>query len=138
MKLAHYVGREQRYAVRQASQGEEREYFSAMMDDLSKRVDTMPTTYKQDGLGDSAIAYLHYFTAGSDWWITEKDSGGPDDEDPGRQDQAFGLACLNGDWQNAEVGYISIADLIAHGTELDLYWTPKTLGTIKAKALARV
>ncbi|MBL0011067.1 MAG: DUF2958 domain-containing protein [Nitrosomonas sp.] len=81
----------------------------------------MPKTYGQDGMGDKAIAYLHYFSGGSDWYITEKDM---EDE----QLQAFGLANLG---QGGELGYISIQELIDAGVEIDLYWTPKTIGQIK-------
>ena len=44
------------------------------------------------------------------------------------QIQAFGLANLG---YGAELGYICIKELIEHGIELDLYWTPKTLGEVK-------
>ena len=130
--LRKFIGREQSYAIRTASKGEEGEYFKKMMVDLEQTIATMPKSYETDGQGDQAMATLHYFKDGSDWYITEKDAGSPDDEEQGVQAQAFGFACLNGDSQNAEVGYISISELIKYGVELDLYWTPKTIGAIKA------
>ena len=48
--------------------------------------------------------HLHYFRAGSDWYITEKDMEGAGTR------QAFGYAVLNGDTQNAELGYIDIGE----------------------------
>jgi hypothetical protein len=67
-----------------------------------QRPTTAPALYEQDGLGESAIIHEHYFIGGSDWLVTEFN---PDD------DLAFGWACLNGDRQNAELGYVSIAEL---------------------------
>ena len=130
--LRKFIGREQSYAIRTASKGEEGEYFKNMMAELEKTISTMPKSYETDGQGDEVMAILHYFKGGSDWYITEKDAGSPDDEEQGVQAQAFGFACLNGDSQNAELGYISISELIKYGVELDLYWTPKTIGAIKA------
>ncbi len=130
--LRKFIGREQSYAIRTAGKGEKGEYFKKMMTDLEQTIATMPKSYETDGQGDEAMATLHYFKNGSDWYITEKDAGSPDDEEQGVQAQAFGFACLNGDSQNAELGYISIAELIKFGVELDLYWTPKTIGAIKA------
>ncbi len=130
--LRKFIGREQSYAIRTASKGEEGEYFKKMMVQLAVTIAAMPKSYETDGQGDEAMAILHYFKNGSDWWITERDAGSPDDEEQGIQAQAFGFACLNGDTQNAELGYISISELIKFGVELDLYWTPKTIGAIKA------
>ena len=69
---------------------------------------------------------LHYFNGGSDWYIIERDIDGD-------QIQCFGFACLNGDKQNAEFGYINIAELIKYGVELDLYYKPQTVEDIKRK-----
>ena len=93
----------------------------------------MPKTYKTEGQGDEAIATLHYFNEKSDWYIIEKDTGSPDDEVQGKQIQAFGFSCLNGDVQNAEWGYINIDELIRCGVELDLYYKPEKLVNIKKR-----
>ena len=122
--IRKFVSEPQIQVLAEAANGEEREYFINLMIDLAKHLKTMPKTYEQDGKGDSAVAHLHYFGAG-DWWITEKDMGSEDE--PG-QHQAFGLADLG---YGAELGYISIVELLANGIELDLYWQPKTIGEIK-------
>lgn len=103
---------------------EEKDYFREMVVALHGRVERMPKTYDQDGMGDKAVVHLHYFVGSCDWWITEKDKSG------GLQHQAFGLACLG---HEPELGYISIKELTDVGAELDLHWTPKTLGEIRAK-----
>jgi len=107
--------------------GEEKEFFRDKMAEMADTISAMPKTYQQDGMGDKAVVHLHYFMGGMDWWITEKDIETPDE--PG-QHQAFGLVDLG---YGAELGYVSIVELIRTGIELDLYWTPKTLGEIKAK-----
>jgi hypothetical protein len=109
--------------------GEEGEFFMQKIIDLEKLISTVPVTYEQDGEGDSAIVYLHYFHAGCDWYITEKDI-------EGEVQQAFGFAILNGDRDNAELGYISIAELVGNGAELDLYFEPCRLAEIKTKLAA--
>lgn len=104
--------------------GEEGNFFIDKIIELSNTFQTMPKSYEQDGKGDQAVAYLHYFSSGCDWWITERDQ---EDE----QHQAFGLVDLG---YGKELGYISLIELGTIGAiELDLYWTPTTIGTIKNK-----
>lgn len=133
MDLKNFIGRQQLAVMLQACNGEEGEFFRKLMVDLEEQIATMPKTYETDGTPGKDLATLHYFMGGSDWWIIEKDAGSPDDEVQGVQAQAFGLACLNGDVQNAELGYISIAELIGHGVELDLYYKPEPIPEIKAR-----
>lgn len=85
-----------------------------------------PKTYETEDIKDSdKIAYLHYFTGGSDWYIIEKDS-------EVEQTQAFGYVILNGDLENAEFGYINIEEVKKYA-ELDLYWTPIKIGIIRGE-----
>jgi len=81
----------------------------------------MPKTYETAGQGKAAVAQLHYFIGGCDWYITERDM-------LAEQHQAVGLADLGG---GVEQGYISIVEVIAAGAELDLYWMPKPLSEIE-------
>lgn len=113
-------------AVLAGGGGDGSDFYTHRILDLANQIETMPKTYEQDGMGDEAIAHLHYFSGSSDWYITEKDMDG------GVQ-QAFGYAILNGDEEMAGLGFISIEELTSHGVELDLHFTPCTLATIKAK-----
>lgn len=122
MNINKFLSVSQRFAISDACSGEEGEYFLDKLQALQKLIDTMPKTYEQDGKGDDAIVYLHYFRGGMDWYITERDM---EDE----QLQAFGLADLG---YGGELGYISIQELIDNNVELDLYWEPKTLREVKA------
>lgn len=135
--LKQFIGKSQLSVVQSALKGEESQFFIDKMLELANVIKGMPETYQTDGQGDKAVAYLHYFKGGSDWYITEKDKGASDDAANGvdAQSQAFGYAILNGDKQNAESGYISIAELIKAGVELDFYWKPKSLGEIKGAAV---
>jgi len=125
MRIDQFIGRQQLATMRSCCRGEEGEWFKAKLDELKTLFATMPKTYEQDGRGDQAVVYLHYFAGGSaSWFITERDM------EP-EQHQAFGLADLYGD--GGELGYISIVELLECGAELDLYWTPKTLEEVRAK-----
>lgn len=119
--LRHYIGTSQLLVLSQSCRGEERQFFLDKLCELAQRVHAMPRVYEQEGKGDEAIAFLHYFTGSCDWWITERDTT---DE----QHQAFGLANLG---YGGELGYISIAELIDAGAELDLYFQPKPLKEVK-------
>jgi hypothetical protein len=118
--LSKFMGNAQINAIKELSKGEEGEYFEEVAEELVGTFNAMPKTYEQDGKGDDAIAYLHYFYGSCDWYITEKDM-----EDP--QYQAFGLANMG----QAELGYINIEELKANNVELDFHWTPKTIGELK-------
>jgi len=125
LTLFFFVPRSQWKAILEGLSGEERPYFIEKVREYNARIDAMPKTYEQDGLGDQAVAHLHYFTAGGDWYITERDV----DIDQTGQIQAFGLADPFQD--GGELGYISIVELRRAGAELDLHWTPKTLAEIR-------
>ena len=126
--LRAFVGPAQRQAIYSAMRGEEGDYFRAMIAKLIAQLEAMPKVYEQDGMGDQAVVYLHYFTGSMDWYITERDTSM-------EQLQAFGYANL-GDDESAELGYINISELIRNNVELDLYWTPTTLEQLKAKQAA--
>lgn len=127
MNLKQFISQPQLQVLRKACQGEEGEYFKKQILKLKSHIICMPKTYETDGQGDDVDVMLHYFKGGSDWWITERDMVLND------QVQAFGYVCLNGDTQNAELGYISITELIKYGVELDLYFEPITLREVKDK-----
>ena len=104
--------------------GEEGEWFETRLIELAAIIDGMPKVYEQDGKGDQAMVYLHYFTGGCDWWITEKDS-------EAEQHQAYGYADIG---YGAEQGYISLVELMAHPSmEIDLHFTPCTVAELVAR-----
>lgn len=70
---------------------------------------------------------LHFFLGGCDWYVCEYDGG----------ELFFGFACLNGDLQNAEWGFISYSDLKAikvngiFEIEYDEYWKVRPAREVK-------
>ena len=87
----------------------------------------LPKLYAQDGKGEEAIVYVHFFTTWNywEWFITEYNP---------ETGEAFGL--VKGD--ETEYGYISIKELEGYThrngmkIERDKYFTPKTLSEVKS------
>lgn len=129
-RLEGFISRNQSLCLADGLRGEERDYFREVIDKLAGVIEAMPHSYQTDGQGEQAIAHLHYFTGGCDWWITEKDKGAEGDTPEQFQSQAFGLTDIG---HGPELGYINIHELLSVNAELDFHWTPKTLAEIKAK-----
>lgn len=120
-ELRNFIPAGQLATMRAGVGGEEGEYFRAKLQEFSERILIMPKVYEQDNRGEEAVAYLHYFRGGNDWYITERDM-------TREQLQAFGVASLLGHYP--ESGYISVAELIARGVELDLHFEPTVLSAL--------
>lgn len=118
LKVDDFIGTSQLASIKASMRGEEGLFFKEWLHNFEDSLDSMPTTYEQDGLGKKAVVHLHYFSGSADWYVTELDC------EPGAQLQAFGWGDLG---YGAEAGYISIAELIKAGVELDMYWKPKTV-----------
>ena len=116
--LSHFIGESQLTVMQHNQRGEEGAWFTAKLQELEQLIATMPRVYEQDGKGMQALVSLHYFIGSADWYITERDTS-PE------QLQAFGWADLG--MGCGELGYISIAEIIANGGELDLHYAPRTL-----------
>ncbi|MES2215067.1 MAG: hypothetical protein V4485_03495 [Pseudomonadota bacterium] len=105
-----------------------------VIDRLKGIIENMPKSYETDNIKQAdKIVYLHYFVGNSDWYIVEKDA------EP-EQIQAYGYAILNGDTQNAEMGYINISELrkiTKWPFNLDFFFTPTKLGEIITKKTPR-
>lgn len=123
--LDGFIGKDHLSVLASMMHGEEKQFFFDKVVEMAGIVSTMPKTHEQDGRGDQAIVYLHYFRGNQDWYITEKDTETPGE--PGQR-QAFGLADLG---HGGELGYISIVELVAYGVELDLYFKRQTLAEVK-------
>ena len=98
-----------------------------MLSNVVKAYKDIPSLYKQDGKGHNAVAYLHYFVGGVDWWVTEYDRS---------TGKMFGLSSLNDDWT---LGYFNVSffknnDLSPlQKPELDFYFKYQTLNEILEK-----
>ncbi len=86
-----------------------------------EQLDKIPRLFKTENIPtEDNLIYLHFFLGGCDWFIAEYDG----------EDTFFGFAILNSDYEMAEWGYISFAELKSiriHGLEIDCEtdWTPK-------------
>ena len=118
--LRVFINPQQHRFTAKLMQGEEGQFYIDKMIELATRIETMPKVYEQDGKGDEATAYLHYFYGNMDWYITEKDT------EP-EQNQAYGLANLG---YGGEVGYISIMELTENRIELDYHFTPRKISEL--------
>lgn len=128
-KLKRFISKPQLSVITDSLQGEEGDFFANKVLEIAGLIEAMPQNYETDGQGTAAVVHLHYFLGGIEAWITEKDMGDGSADD--RQYWAFGLITLTGDKGDAELGCISIEELIQNNVELDLYWTPKTLDELK-------
>jgi len=118
----HLLGVLQRNTLREfILQSEESAFFCAKVEEMSNIIALTPRMGQQEGDGDKAFVYLHYFLGNYDCWITELNRG---------TGEAFGKASFEGA-SEAEYGYISLQELFDNNVELDLYWTPKPIGEIK-------
>lgn len=118
--LQAFIGKRQLNFMLEAIRGEEGQYFIDQLVETAQLIQSMPKTGEQEDKGDEAIAYLHYFYGGFDWYISEKDM-------LAEQHQAYGVANMG----YPEYGYISITELIENNVELDLHFEPNTLGYFK-------
>jgi len=67
-----------------------------------ERLDRIPRLYATEEIAlKDKLIYLHFFLGGCDWYAAEYDG----------EDIFWGYAILNGDYQNAEWGYISFGEL---------------------------
>jgi hypothetical protein len=88
-----------------------------------ERLARIPKLYETEETQlEDKLIHLHFFLGGCDWYISEYDG-----------DTLFwGFACLNGDLQNAEWGYVSFAELqslsigpLEIDCELEEFWQVK-------------
>ncbi len=87
-----------------------------------KLLERVPDLYSTEKIknADKTI-YLHFFICGSDWYIAEISH---DDFD-----YMFGYSILNGDFEMAEWGYISLSELckinvMGIQVDRDMHWEP--------------
>jgi len=115
--LGKFMSVSQIKALCDGLRGEESDFFFDKINELVNTFNTMPKSYEQDGKGEDAIVYLHYFSGSMDFHITERDM-------ENEQHQAYGRANLG---HGGALGYISLIELAANDIELDMYWEPTPL-----------
>lgn len=78
-----------------------------------QRLEKIPRLYETEGIPlKEKLVHLHFFIAGSDWYVTEYDG----------HDLFFGFVILNGDYEMSEWGYFrfgELCELSVCGIEID-------------------
>lgn len=83
-----------------------------------EQLNKIPKPYETESIPlEDKLIYMHFFIGGSDWYAVEFDG----------EDQFFGYAILNNDYDMAEWGYFSLRELksIKVGfveVDFDMYW----------------
>lgn len=128
-----FIGNDQCAAILDVLRGEESEWMAEKVNSLWATIQSMPQSYQTDGQDpEKTLCHLHYFVGTVDAWITEKDMGERRKWTPEvEQHQAFGVTRIQPG--SGELGYVSIPELLECGAEIDLYWTPCTLASLKGK-----
>lgn len=72
LKATALISVPQYKAIKSLLRCEEKAFFIEAVDFIYSIFDVMPKMLEQDGKGDNAIAYLHYFTANSDFISLKK------------------------------------------------------------------
>jgi hypothetical protein len=84
---------------------------------LAERVRKCPRLYETDGKAEHP-AIFHYFYGSTDIFICEFDG----------EEEMFGFSILNGDLDNSEWGYISLAEIRSVTLlNLDYYWEEQSI-----------
>ena len=97
---------------------EESGFMINLLDTLSQSIEHMPQLKETESMGFNARVWLHYFFGGTDIYITELDK---------ETGEGFGFTCLNGDKENAELGYLFLPEIVSIDIlELDLYFNNTT------------
>lgn len=127
--IKHFLSIDQLMTMRELMDGEEGPYFQAKAREMAGVILGMPKTHETANNPDPMV-YLHYFYGASDWYVFERDMYE-------EQLQVYSYACLNGWYDCAEVGLVSIEELRGQGVELDLHWKPRPLSEVKEELRQR-
>lgn len=111
------------YAVADARRQGETSDLEEVMPGVVAMLRRCPALYTQDNVADPMV-YLHYFSSGSDWLVTEANP---------EKRMLFGFAVLNGDTYFGELGYASVEQFDLTMVNLDFWWKPIPLSAAKHK-----
>lgn len=119
-RLRPFITHPQLCYLIQACNGPHAFYFRIKLLELDRLIEKIPSLYAGAGAGPTAMVYLHYLTAGSDWYVTQlsRCEG---------TCLAFGYSILNGCSIATEADYIDLDHLVTFGAEMDLMFEPATL-----------
>ena len=94
------------------AQNEERDFFIGKIKEIAESVKNAPEIGTTDGMKEHRIILRYSQSSGTETLVTEI----------GKDGEAFGFQCLNGDLQNAEWGYINLNEVKnIRGMEVDYH-----------------
>ena len=94
--------------------GEEKDFYVKTVKDIAQKIKDAPGLYKTDGAKEHPLVAKYFHPAGTESFICEISKENPD--------EAFGFQVVNGDWRNAEWGYINLPEVKnIPGMELDYH-----------------
>jgi hypothetical protein len=97
--------------------------FAEPIEQLKKIIPSIPKIGETDGMNEHPTA-LHYFCGGTDIFVCEYDG----------KDEMFGFTILNGDYEMAEFGYISLSEIRSiPAINLDYYWEVQSIELARYK-----
>ena len=120
VKCLVVMSKTQQRVLEDILRGEEREFFREKLKELGEIWSNMPNLRGQEGAGDEAIAYLHYFKGDFHIYVTERDP---------ESLEVFGLMGRIG-CRDRKKGYQSLENITEMDFELDLHFTPRTLNAV--------
>lgn len=83
------------------AQGEEREFFVKTLKEIANSVKNAPKIGGTDGIEQHPIVLRYFHPTGTETLVTEI----------GKDGEAYGFQCLNGDYEMAEWGYIDLNEV---------------------------
>lgn len=102
LSLAKSVIPEQQFITTLSlSKGEEGDFFKQKIKDIANAVSKAPKLYETDGAEQHALLFRYFHPAGTESLVCEI----------GEDGEAFGFQCINGDYIDAEWGYIDLNEL---------------------------
>ncbi|MCQ8105854.1 hypothetical protein NP603_16230 [Methylomonas sp. SURF-1] len=123
--ISPYISNKQAKEISVTLRGENKANMMKQIVSIAEVIEKISISPEQTGLNDQATVFLHYKLNNWHWYITERVDGD-------RIDQAFGYVILATDRKRRlQFRNISIMDLISHGCELDLTFSPQAVSTIK-------
>jgi len=123
--ISPYISNKQAKEIALSLRGENKADMMKQIVSVAEVIEKIAISPEQNGLNDQATVFLHYKLHNWHWYITERVDGE-------RIDQAFGYVILATDRKRRlQFRNISIMDLISHGCELDLTFSPQAVSTIK-------
>lgn len=117
-RIARFIGRTQKAALRDFLRGPEGKDFRELINQAETNAAAIPAMYAQDGKGINAMAFTHLFKGGRDVYLMEMNDS-----------EAFGLGRSHP--HDAEFSYFDLQELRTLDLEIDLHFTPQSVGVIK-------